>query len=348
MQARRLDALKPAPSPVFILGLWRSGTTVLHELLAECTGWNTPRTWQCFHPSTCFLAGAPRGEAEVERPMDAGRIHTHGPQEDEFALLLLGEPSLYRGFIDPRRLTECARMLQEADAGSSPAETFPRWQLFLRGIASQSATSGLLLKSPNHCFRLPLLRTQFPDAKFVWIGRHSGEVLSSNLRMWRAMTQLHGLWDCPAGAIETFLLEAFRACAGVLARILEEMPRERLYWLDFEQLRAEPQTTLQRTLEFLGVPPPEGTSSAPAAGNAPTAGAVPRAGTGPAAEGGTTAAAIAGAGSASLQQALSRVPIYPGNRAALPDDEDIRRFEALMASARRRFGDSTPRRSVAG
>jgi omega-hydroxy-beta-dihydromenaquinone-9 sulfotransferase len=347
-QTRRLELLPPAHSPVFILGLWRSGTTVLHELLAGCTGWSTPRTWQCFHPPTCFLTGAPRKAAEVERPMDAGRIHTHGPQEDEFALLLLGEPSVYRGFIDPRRLADCAALLRAWDSGDpgSAANALPRWQQFLRGIAAQGDQplpaapltgahgpdpepsgrptaggqasaeprppgAGLLLKSPNHCFRLPLLRAQFPDARFVWIGRHSGEVLSSNLRMWRAMTQLHGLWDCPSGAIEAFLLEALRACGRVLERTLDELPPERLCWLDFEQLRTEPERALRRTLEFLGAHPLQQAHS--------------------------------------LQHVLSRVPIHPGNRATLPEDADVQRLEALMASARQRFGDPVKtRRTLAG
>ena len=71
--------------PVFILGLWRSGTTVLHELVNACGGWVTPQTWQCFHPSTCFLTGPPAHTAAAQRPMDRGLIATEGPQEDEFA-----------------------------------------------------------------------------------------------------------------------------------------------------------------------------------------------------------------------------------------------------------------------
>ncbi|HTW74005.1 MAG TPA: sulfotransferase, partial [Steroidobacteraceae bacterium] len=192
-QTQRLQTLAAPDAPVFILGMWRSGTTVLHELLAACTGWNTPLTWQCFRPSTCFITRAPTEQAVVERPMDEGRISTLGPQEDEFALLLLGEPSVYRGFIDPRRLPECAAGLWEQPGG---AASLARWQLFVRGIAAQSADRRLLLKSPNHSFRLPLLSSLFPDAKFIWIGRHVGELLASNLRMWRAMIGLYGLWDC--------------------------------------------------------------------------------------------------------------------------------------------------------
>jgi hypothetical protein len=297
-QETRLAALLPPQDPLFILGLWRSGTTVLHELLAQCTGWSTPHTWQCFHPSTCFLTGAPARQASIERPMDSGQIATHGPQEDEFALLLLGEPSVYRGFIDPRRLPECAALLERQVSGSTD-EDLPRWRTFLCGIAAQAVDRRLLIKSPNHTFRLAQLARWYPRAQFVWIARHSGEVLASNRRMWQAMQQVHGLWGCPPEALETWLQQALRQCSRVLARALEELPRERLLWVDFEQLRSEPQRTLERVLEF------------------------------------------AGAASAGVQQALASVPLHPGRRAALPAEDAVREFEALMAAARSRFGGAT-------
>lgn len=306
-QERRLSELSAPTRPLFILGLWRSGTTVLHELLAACTGWSTPHTWQCFHPSTCFLTGAPAHEVTVERPMDSGQIATHGPQEDEFALLLLGEPSVYRGFIDPRRLPECAALLQQQTHGEDGSSlSLPRWRTFLRGIAAQAAEARLLIKSPNHTFRVAQLARWYPDAQFVWIARHSGEVLASNLKMWRAMHQLHALWECPAGALETWLHEALRQCSRALARCLEEIPRERLLWVDFEELRSQSRSTVARVLEFAGA--------------------------GPA----TAGSALA----ARLDRALGRIPVHSGARASLPSDDDVRELEALMAAARSHFGGS--------
>lgn len=305
-QQRRLEPLPAPRNPLFVLGLWRSGTTVLHELLAACTGWSTPHTWQCFHPSTCFLTGAPREQITVERPMDSGQIATHGPQEDEFALLLLGEPSAYRGFIDPRRLGECAELLQQQAAGSEAGAGLPRWRSFVRGIAAQGADARLLIKSPNHTFRVAQLAAWYPDAQFVWIGRHSGEVIASNLRMWEAMHQLHALWECPPGAVMDWLGAAMRQCSRVLARCLAEMPRERLLWIDFEELRAQPRRTLERVLEFAGL-------GAPARGSA----LVRR-----------------------VDEALQRVPVHAGTRAALPADDHIRELETLMAAARSQFGEA--------
>jgi omega-hydroxy-beta-dihydromenaquinone-9 sulfotransferase len=288
---------------VFIIGLWRSGTTALHELLAACTGWTTPRTWQCFRPSTCFLTGPPAQESVADRPMDRGRIETHTPQEDEFALLLLGEPSAYRGFIDPRRLRDCGERLWSGNGGA-----LERWQTFLRGLAATAPGSRLLLKSPNHTFRLPILRSLFPGARFVWIGRHTGEVLASNAKMWRAMIELYGLWDCPAGALEAFLQDMVRAGAATLARCQEEMPRERMLWVDFDQLRLHPQQTLLSILSFLDVASSPGTP----------------------------------VGSKQVDEALARIPIHAGSRASLPDDEHVAALEQLMAAARQRFGSTAP------
>lgn len=299
--AQRLAAQPLPADPVFILGFWRSGTTVLHELIAAATRWTTPQTWQCFHPSTCFLTGPPAREAAADRPMDRGRIATLGPQEDEFALLLLGEPSAYRGFIDPRRLGECAQLTREPDA-----DELARWQTFLRGIASRPAHTAtpLLLKSPGHTFRLPCLRTLFPRARFIWIGRDSGEVLASNVRMWRAMMERYALWAEPADALDRFLLEALDTCAAMLERCLDEMPAERLLWIDFAELTAEPRRTLASALRFL--------EPAATANPARTA--------------------------QQVDQALAQVPVHAGSRAGTPADERARAMDRVMVAARQRFG----------
>ncbi len=300
-QTRRLAGNALPADPVFIIGLWRSGTTALHELLAACACWTTPRTWQCFHPSTCFLTGPPAHEAIAYRPMDEGRIETHTPQEDEFAILLLGEPSAYRGFIDPRRLRACGDHLWSGREGA-----LVRWQDFLRGLAAGAPGVRLLLKSPNHTFRLPLLSRIFQGARFVWIGRHTGEVLASNARMWRAMMDLYGLWECPAGALEGFLEDMLRAGANMLRWCLEEMPTDRMLWTDFEQLRLHPRETLLRILQFVRA----------------------------------TSSSGAQVGSREVEQALARIPLHGGSRVSLPGDPSVAELERLMGAARQRFGST--------
>jgi hypothetical protein len=298
-QLERLPRGDPQGDPVFIVGLWRSGTTVLHELVNACGGWLTPQTWQCFHPSTCFLTGAPAEAAAVKRPMDQGFIATRGPQEDEFALLLLGERSLYRGLIDPRRLLECG-----AASWSDGAGDLERWHEFVRGIAA-GGSGRLLLKSPGHTFRIPALRKIFPRARFIWIGRHPGEVMASNVRMWTSMMSVYALWDCPGDVLQRFLREAARACSGVLEYCMAEMSREQMLWVDFEALQTDPERVLRQILQFVGSRP------------------------------GRSERSLA----ADIEAALSSVPIHRGERAPMPDDESVLQLDRVMHAARQRFGE---------
>jgi hypothetical protein len=287
------------PDPVFILGFWRSGTTVLHELVYACGGWVTPQTWQCFNPSTCFMTGPPAQAAAARRPMDRGVIATAGPQEDEFALLLLGEPSIYRGLLDPRRLLECGGEAWSGDGGS-----LERWQSFVASLAG-SGGGRLLLKSPGHSFRVPTLRRLFPRARFIWIGRHPGEVLASNTRMWTAMTNVYALWSCPDDILQKFLRAAMQACAGVLEHCIAEMTREQMLWVDFEALQTDPERVLRQILQFVGGRPGRDERSL----------------------------------TADIEAALSSVPIHRGERAAMPDDESVLQLDRVMRAARRRFGE---------
>jgi len=294
----RLARLPLPADPLFITGLWRSGTTALHELVRAASGWPTPLTWQCFHPSTCFLTGPPRADARASRPMDAGRIATLGAQEDEFALLLLGEPSVYRGLIDPRRLRECGQQLWQQAEGE-----LERWQHFVRGIAASSPTARVLLKSPNHSFRLPLLSRLFPRAQFIWIGRHLGEVLASNVRMWQAMCGHYALWDSPAGQLQDFLHDMLRACVEALEWCLARLSREQLLWLDFEALRADPRTALRAVACFTA-----------------------------------RSADAAVIGHWQVERALETVPVYGGERSQAPVEPAARALERVMGAMRERFG----------
>ena len=299
-QLERMPSGGRPAAPVFILGMWRSGTTVLHELVNACGGWTAPQTWQCFQPSTCFLTGPPARGAAVQRPMDQGVIAAESPQEDEFALLLLGEPSIYRGLIDPRRLLECGDMSWSGDGG-----VLERWQEFVRGVAAGGGAR-LLLKSPGHTFRIAKLRELFPQARFIWIGRHPGEVLASNVRMWTAMMGVYALWECPQDTIQKFLRAAVRASSGVLEQCIAQMTREQMLWVDFEALQTDPERVLRQILQFVGARTGHDESSI----------------------------------GRDIEAALSSVPIHRGERATMPSDESVLQLERVMGEARRRFGES--------
>ena len=85
----------PVHPPLFILGIWRSGTTHLHNLLAKDDRFAFPNTYEVLYPHT-FLTTEPIGSRVMQwmmpptRPMDNVRSGIGEPQEDEFALVASG------------------------------------------------------------------------------------------------------------------------------------------------------------------------------------------------------------------------------------------------------------------
>ena len=46
--SKRLESAEMHGPPVFIVGHWRSGTTLLHELMVKDERLSSPSTYQCF------------------------------------------------------------------------------------------------------------------------------------------------------------------------------------------------------------------------------------------------------------------------------------------------------------
>lgn len=203
---------------LFIAGPWRSGSTVMHELLSAALGWRTPLTWQCMDPCAFQLQRAPRLNTVVARPMDGLQLGPLSPQEDEFALLGLGVDSAYRGFWQPHRLGELAHTLDPA-FWQSDTRWLDTWERFARAVQG-GTPGGLLIKSPNHSFRLPALLDRFPEAKVVWMLRDAREVFLSNRKMWTQMAAQHGLGPVAPGVLDAFLVKAMIH----LAAMLETLP----------------------------------------------------------------------------------------------------------------------------
>lgn len=248
-QAARSADVDLPDDPVILIGLWRTGTTRLHARLHEATGWTSPTTWQCFHPAVFSMLPPPAPKRGVQRPMDATVITPDSPQEDEFAALLLGENSVYRSFIDPSRMDEATALLNAwRDTTPVPNDTVlsPRWERFLAAVL-RARPGTLLLKSPNHTFRLPALAERFPRARFVWLHRNAADVRQSILNMWQQMMALHGFTTPDSAELHRFVDTALATHTDIRGWA-ETHIRHRLWDVRFEDAVADDGGWLRRLI----------------------------------------------------------------------------------------------------
>lgn len=240
--------------PVFVIGHWRTGTTWLHELLTldERSTW--PTTFQCFEPNHFLLTEKVlrwRWLIPSRRPMDNMEMGFDRPQEDEFALAILGQPSPYLTIAFPNRTDHDEAYYGLEDLPPSAREAWKRTFLrFLRRVHFQRP-GRLVLKSPTHSFRIPTLLELFPDARFVHIVRDPRVVFPSTIHLWKSLHTAQGLQRPHFRGLEervysTFLHLYERIEAG--RKLLD--PR-RFFEVRYEDLVADPAGQMRELYEHL-------------------------------------------------------------------------------------------------
>jgi hypothetical protein len=236
---------QPLDHPVVILGFWRSGTTLLHELLSCGSHFASPTTYDCMNPHHFMLtrdvALEGRGH-EIKRPMDDMVLRRNLPQEDEFALLSLGARSPYEGLIVPNRFADA---LQLADPDELEPEEARFWEKtfleFCRGVSAVNGGKPLLLKSPPHGYRVHVIRRLLGKAKFIVIARDPYQVFESTVRTWRQLSHLYGLTELPPEDETRWLVlrERMRYEAK-LQEGLAGLPASEVRIISYETLRDNP------------------------------------------------------------------------------------------------------------
>jgi hypothetical protein len=244
--------------PVFVIGHWRTGTTLLHELLIRDPRFGFPDMVDCFEPHHALLTHRffkryCRWMVPDKRPMDNMLCGWERPQEDEFALALLGLPSTYADFAFPGRPPRYPGAL---DLSGLSAAELARWKrTFVRFLKEVTVRTGkrLVLKSPPHTARVPTLVELFPDARFVHIVRDPRVVFPSTVHLWLSLARSHGLQGAVWPGVEEKVLREFRLIYDRLeeARPLLGAKPGRFHELRYEDLVRNPVGELKGVYEAL-------------------------------------------------------------------------------------------------
>jgi len=245
MYGRRADARHLSQWPIFIIGHWRSGTTLLHELMVLDSRHNFPTTYQCFAPHHFLLTELFITEwfgfvLPSRRPMDNMEAGWTRPQEDEFALCNLGIRSPYLTIAFPNRPPADREYL---DLVGLPPEEIQRWKdallWFLKRV-NYSDPRRIVLKSPPHTARVKTLAELFPAARFVHITRNPYEIFSSTMKLWSSLYRDQALQVSRDPGLREYVFDSLERMYAAYAQQRQYVPDERLHELRYEDLVADP------------------------------------------------------------------------------------------------------------
>jgi len=232
--------------PIFVLGHWRTGTTLLHELLILDERHSYPDTYACLEPNHTlltehFVKRWMKWVVPNRRPMDNMAVGFDRPQEDEFALCMLGLPSTYTDFAFPNNPPLDPGSLDLR--GLRPSE-LARWKREFRRFLQMLTFKDprrLVLKSPPHTARVPVLLEMFPDARFIHIVRDPYTVFNSTVNLWKSLGRKHGM-QVPRSddAIREKVFREFRVVYDRLEEAKPLIPAGRFHEMKYERLVKDP------------------------------------------------------------------------------------------------------------
>jgi len=242
---RQIVRTRIREAPLFIVGHWRTGTTLLHELLILDGRHTYPTTYECLEPNHFLLT-----EKLVtrwlwflmpsRRPMDNMAAGWDRPQEDEFALCMMGQPSPYLTIAFPNHPPQFPEYLDLA--GLSP-RALRAWKNAFYGFLQRLTLKDprrLILKSPPHTCRIKVLLELFPDARFVHIVRDPYVVFPSTMKLWKSLYMTHGMQRPTFDGLEEHVLATFPRLYQRLAADRHRIAPGRFFELRYEDLVRDP------------------------------------------------------------------------------------------------------------
>ena len=260
-EARLYDAeiarIEVPDDPLVVVGHWRSGTTYLHSLLAlDRESFAYPTNYQCLFPTVFLTLGEGSwlyrtfaASLPPTRPMDSIPWSLTTPQEDELVYLPEGGSSpFHESMVFPRTapLDHAAFARQASDVPSREvALRFFRKLTFVHGRR-------MVVKSPGHLFRLPMLRALFPRTRVVFLVRDPHEVVPSMEHM-KTVFRRHMSLQGPHVADHRATARFVAFYDAVMTARFRELPSADRALVRYEDLVRHPFATVRSLYERLGL-----------------------------------------------------------------------------------------------
>ena len=254
--ARRIER------PLFIAGLPRTGTSLLHGLLAQDPANRTPLSWEVMSPSP-----APEREryesdpriARIERRMrwidwlapDFKRIHEVSARLPQECVAITSHVFRSPQFATTYRVPSYEAWIDQADL--RPAYQFHR--RFLQHLQWPCSEQQWVLKSPAHLTGLGALLETYPDAGIIQTHRDPLVAMPSLASL---RTVLHGAFSNTVDPLQIGL-ETTSYWAQVLVQAIEfrrlhPAAQSRFHDVYYHDLTRDPIGTVQRIYTYFGLP----------------------------------------------------------------------------------------------
>ena len=255
-------ATQPIPRPIVITGLPRSGSTLLHSLMAQDPANRAPQTWEMLTPSPppdgatyehdLRIAITEKRLRWLNRLMpEFKRIHPVGARLPEECVVMLSHSFLSSQFCSMYVVPSYQTWVRSQNL-------LPAYRLhrrFLQHLQWRCRGDRWILKAPAHLPALGELCAVYPDVGVIMTHREPLEVLPSEASLHTVLRQIFSdVVDPVAVGREVTELTADEIRTGLQARDRGCAPPERFLDLRYRDLVKDPIGTVGSAYAHFDIP----------------------------------------------------------------------------------------------
>jgi hypothetical protein len=233
--------------PLFVLGLARTGTTLLQRLLSLHTGARYLPFWEAYSPVPYKLGKHKGGRdgryAEARRRLKM--LKWVGPEFNKIHPIEIDDPEecyhLFRNhFLVPPGFdfAHVPSYWQWFD-DEAHADTYRMHKRQLQALQWLDRRQHWVLKCPNHLSGLPHLLAAYPDARIVYTHRDPEKIIASLCSL-AAVTWCMTSDEVNLSDVADFALEVAQRCQAAGRAALQTIPRDQIMHVEFDELVADP------------------------------------------------------------------------------------------------------------
>lgn len=263
-----MDILKRRPdianaelgTPIFVIGLPRSGTTKMQRIIAADSRFNHTAMWETLFPVPLSDSADDRATRigycqafcdALNKLPDMEAVHTFGPLVPEEDVILLQHGFMVEA-IDPElRAPTYMRWLRTADRRGS----YQQEANFLRVLADAHGKTGdpWILKGTYHGTQLDVILDVMPNAKFIYCHRDPLDNIPSYCSL---LNRMRRLLSDEVDKIELGreILEYWSGHLHDMIEVRKRIPADRIFDLPYGDIVWRMPEALEKIYAFAGIP----------------------------------------------------------------------------------------------
>ncbi len=256
-------------SPIFIVGLPRSGTSILFEILSQDPSCGVPETWEAMFPCPPPTADGYESDPRIARAHELATqwsrvvpefstMHEMGGRIPAECGLIMANSFISDHVASLHQAPEYGAWYTTTDM--RPAYAYHR--TILKILQWKNPRGHWLLKAPAHQNHLDILLETYPDARIIQTHRDPIKCMASTTSLMGCLYYMRSDLPFDSAAFEDIMQG--EATAMRLEHVMEQrrngvIPEDRICDSRFQDLMDDPMTCIERIHEHFEIPFTAGT-----------------------------------------------------------------------------------------